>query len=136
MIMDTVLDIDLSSPGIPSLVIRDISEYATFPFLASFDLRGQNSKTAPSKVTYVALSKKAMPLLVDLYLRFKDNIDLYMDGTMETLLSAYSIPIKMKHDCPPSSKFGDDPPLWKTATERFLRIVKDCAVQMKQLDES
>ncbi|KAF8345051.1 hypothetical protein F5887DRAFT_1282803 [Amanita rubescens] len=135
VIMDTVLDINLSSPGTPSLVIRDMSEYATFPFLASFDLQNQNSKTAPSKVTYVALSKKAMPLLVDLYLRFKDNIDLYMDRSMEALLSAYSIPIKMKHDCPPSSKFGNDPPLWKTATECFLRIVKDCAVQMKHLDE-
>ena len=134
--MGTVLDIDLSSPGTPSLVIRDMSEYATFPFLASFDLQGQNSKTAPNKVTYVALSKKAMPLLVDLYLRFKDNIDLYMDRTMEALLSAYSIPIKMKYDCPPSFKFGNDPPLWKTATGCFLRIVKDCAVQMKQLDES
>ncbi len=76
-----------------------------------------------------------MPLLVDLYLRFKDNIDLYMDEAMEALLSAYSIPIKMKHDCPPSSKSGNDPPLWKTATECFLLILKDCAVQMNHLDE-
>jgi hypothetical protein len=56
-----------------------MSESSTFPFLASFELQGQNSKTAPNKVTYVALSKKAMPW-------FKDNIDLYMDGTMEALL--------------------------------------------------
>ena len=133
--MDSVLHIDLSRSGSPSLVIRDLSEYATFPFLASFDLRDQNSKTAPNKVTYVALSKKAMPLLVDLYLRFKDSVDVYMDGTMEAMLSSYSIPIKMKYDCPHPSKFGNDPPLWKTATKCFLRIVKDCVVQMKQLDQ-
>ena len=48
-----------------------------------------------------------------------------MNGTMGALLPAYSIPIKMKHDCPPSSKFGNDPPLWKAVTEYFLRIVKD-----------
>ncbi len=27
---------------------------------------------------------------------------------------AYSIPIKLKYDCPAASKYGDDPPLWKT----------------------
>lgn len=38
---------------------------------------------------------------------------------------AYSIPVKLKYDCPAPSKFGKDLPLWKTATSCFLSIVKE-----------
>src|ERR1700731_2545645 len=38
--------------------------------------------------------------------------------------------MKMKYDCPPASVFGKDPPLWKSATTNFLRVVKECAVGM------
>lgn len=90
---------------------------------------------APKKrVSYIALSKKCMPLLVELYLRFKDEPEIYVNGTLESILSAYSIPIKMKYDCPAPSKFGKDEPLWKTATTSFLRIVKEIATQIKALD--
>jgi hypothetical protein len=135
VVMDTVLSIDLSTLGSSSLIIQDLSEYATLPFLASFEPQAQNSKSAPKQVTYIALSKKTMPMLVELYLKFKDKVDLYTDGTVEALIAAYSIPIKMKYDCPPPSKHGSDPPLWKTATNCFLQIVKECATQMKCLGE-
>ncbi len=39
----------------------------------------------------------------------------------------------MKYDCPPPSKFGKDLPLWKSATTNFLRVVKECLVQMNTL---
>jgi hypothetical protein len=48
-------------------------------------------------------------------------------------LKAYSIPIKLKYDCPPPSKFGKEPPLWKTATTSFLKVVRECASQIKVL---
>ncbi len=41
------------------------------------------------------------------------------------LLQAYYIPIKLKYDCPPASKFGKDLLLWKTATTCFLRSSKN-----------
>ena len=46
---------------------------------------------------------------------------------------AYAIPIKLKYECPAPSKFGKDLPLWKTATTSFLRIVKECGPQLKEL---
>lgn len=49
------------------------------------------------------------------------------------MVKAYSIPVKLKYDCPAPSKFGKDQPLWKTATTCFLRIVKECAHQIKAL---
>ena len=48
---------------------------------------------------------------------------------------AYSIPIKLKYDCPAPSKFGKDAPLWKTATTNFIQIVSNCAQRIKQLGE-
>lgn len=37
---------------------------------------------------------------------------------------AYALPIKLKYDCPPASKFGDDPPLWKTALTTFVPVLE------------
>ena len=86
--MDTIVDIDLSIPGSSSLVIRDLSEYATLPFLAAFDVQsGPKPQSPPKRITYIALSKKTMPMLVDLFLRFKDNVGIYLDGTVESVLS-------------------------------------------------
>ncbi|KAF8151507.1 hypothetical protein B0H34DRAFT_664561 [Crassisporium funariophilum] len=137
VVVDTIVGIDLSTPGSPSLVMRDLSEYATLPFLAAFDVqpssKNQSLQTPQKRITYIALSKRSMPLLVDLFMRFKTTLDIYLDGTVESVLSAYSIPVKLKYDCPAPSKFGKDPPLWKTATNCFLRIVKECTHQVKSL---
>ena len=82
------MDIDLSIPGSPSLVIHDLSEYATLPFLAAFDVQpGSRSQSPPKRITYIALSKKTMPMLVELFLRFKADVGIYVDGTVESILS-------------------------------------------------
>ncbi|CAK5277941.1 unnamed protein product [Mycena citricolor] len=134
IVVETISEIALEASGVPSLVMRDLSEYATLPFLAAFDgPPDPKSQTPPKRVTYIALTKRIMPLLVDLFLRFKEREEIYIDGTIEAVLSAYSIPIKLKYDCPPASKFGKDLPLWKTATSNFLRIVKECVDPIETL---
>ena len=86
--MDTIAGIDLSISGSPSLVIRDLSEYATLPFLAAFDVQpNPRSQTPQKRITYIALSKKTMPMLVELFLRFKADMGIYIDGTIESILS-------------------------------------------------
>ncbi|PPQ88756.1 hypothetical protein CVT25_008626 [Psilocybe cyanescens] len=134
IVMDTIADIDLSMPGSPSLVMRDLSEYITLPYLATFDVQPSSknvSQQTPQKhIMYIGVSKKTMPMLVELFLRFKSSVDIYVDGTLEFVLSAYSIPVKLKYDCPVPSKYGKDLPLWKTATTCFLRIVKECTLQI------
>ena len=77
-------DIQLTVSGSPSLVLSDVAEYSTLAFLAAFDyeeppLPGQSAdKKRPLKrVSYIALSKKTMPMLVELYPRFKDEKDIY-----------------------------------------------------------
>lgn len=89
--MDTITDIDLGVPGSPSLIMRDLADYTTLPFLAAFDVqihpKNHQPQTPQKRVTYIALSKKTMPMLVDLFLKFKDNVEIYTDGTLESILS-------------------------------------------------
>jgi hypothetical protein len=61
-----------------------------------------------------------MPKLAELYLRFKVNNEVFVDETVEAVLSAYAVPTKLKYECPPSSKFGKDLPHWETPTSCFL----------------
>lgn len=96
--MEAVDSIELSAPGVASLVLRDLSEYATLPFLAAFDVQAAPSsatskvpRSGPSRVTYIALSKKVMPLLVDLFLRFKEDAAIYGDGTVEALFAVSGV---------------------------------------------
>ncbi|KAK0441196.1 uncharacterized protein EV420DRAFT_1650111 [Desarmillaria tabescens] len=134
VVMETISAIDLSITGSPSLIMRDLSEFATLAFLAAFDVQMSSGSQIPQKrITYIALSKRTMPMLVDLFTKYKDLVAIYVDGTLEAVLSAYSIPIKLKYDCPPASKFGKDLPLWKTATTCFLRIVKELSHQINAL---
>ena len=87
--METITGIDLSVPGSPSLVMRDLSEYATLAFLAAFDVQptGAGSQMPLKRITYIALSKKTMPMLVELFVQFKDTVEIYVDGTLESVLS-------------------------------------------------
>src|ERR1700691_289176 len=44
--------------------------------------------TRPHKsITYIGLVNKTMQMLVDLFLRFKDSMNIYVDGTLEAVLS-------------------------------------------------
>jgi hypothetical protein len=140
--------IELTEPGAPSHILRDLSEYATLAFIASFDVpqvHGQSSKPftavqAPAsmtpqhkRITYIALAKICMPKLAELFLQFKEKDEVFVDGTVGAVLSAYAVPIKLKYECPPSSKFGKDLPLWKTATSCFLNIVKEIGPKINVL---
>ncbi|KAF8666808.1 C-terminal region of Mon2 protein [Rhizoctonia solani] len=137
-VLDTVLDFDLNLPGLPSLVLTDLSEFATLAFLAAFDVpdinAGGDARKSPRRVTYIGLAKRVMPIVVEVYGRFKATADIYEDGTLNRMLSAYSIPIKLKYDCPAPSKFGKDLPLWKTATTCVLHIIKDSTFELPKIN--
>ncbi|KAH7886558.1 hypothetical protein F5I97DRAFT_1868110 [Phlebopus sp. FC_14] len=145
-VVDAIGDVDLTAPGVASLVMRDLAEFSTLAFLAGFHIPVAQQSTpgspltpvassARKQITYIGLSKKTMPSLVGLYLRFRDCAEIYEDGTLEAIISAYTIPIKLKYDCAAPSKFGKDLPLWKTATTCFLRVVTESASAMSALGE-
>ena len=151
--MNTVGGIELTEAGAPSLILRDLSEYTTLAFIASFDVpqahkhsaepsvatqASDPATTAPQRkrITYIALAKICMPKLAELFLGFKGKDEIFADGAVEAVLSAYAVPIKLKYECPPPSKFGKDPPLWKTATTCFLKVIKEIGPQISILGSS
>jgi len=85
---------------------------------------------------YIALAKLCMPKLAELFLQFKDKDKIFVDRTIEAVLSAYAVLIKLKYECPPPSKFGKDLPLWKTATTCFLKVIKEIGPQISTLSSS
>ncbi|KAF8435407.1 hypothetical protein L210DRAFT_3453035 [Boletus edulis BED1] len=146
-VIDIVQAIDLTEFGVPSLIMRDLAEFSSLAFLAGFhtpptfgSAPGTPVTPVPTstrkQVTYIGLSKKTMPTLVELHVRFKDHAEIYEDGTLEAILSAYGIPIKLKYECPAPSKFGKDVPLWKTATTCFLRVVTESVSALLRLGEA
>jgi hypothetical protein len=149
--MDTVNGIELKEAGTPSLILRDLSEYSTLAFIASFDVPEVQKPSAKlsagasapvttppqqKRITYIALAKTSMPKLAELFLQFKEKDEIFVDEAIEAILSAYAIPIKFKYDCPPPSKFGKDPPLWKMATSCFLKVVKEIGPRIGALGSS
>ncbi|OCF58554.1 hypothetical protein L486_04587 [Kwoniella mangroviensis CBS 10435] len=137
-------DIDTLSPlqSSVSTLISDSQQFSTsqqlndlaeFASLAYFSAGEPSSATGTGtstgvKVTYVGLTKWSMPKMVDILGENRSSPkgkgkEIYEDGTMENVLGAYSIPIKLKYDCPPANKFGEDPPLWKTAMTTFVAVL-------------
>lgn len=85
-----------STPGAASAVLTDLSEYITFAYIAAFESEPEplpvsfGSKprmSAVQKVTYIALSKEAMPHVLWLFQRFKDDIAIYEEGAVERMLA-------------------------------------------------
>jgi hypothetical protein len=98
VVLNAVKDIPLNDPSIVSLVIKDLSAYATLPFLAAFDVPqvmyirpGENapkpSSSGRKRVTYVGLTKQVMPLVVETYTAHAGDESMYSDGTVEAMFS-------------------------------------------------
>ncbi|BEJ02954.1 hypothetical protein CcaverHIS641_0101290 [Cutaneotrichosporon cavernicola] len=95
----------------PSVVLSDLAKYAGLPF------------GAHGRQSYVALCKFCLPTMADVF-EEHDNAALYADSTIEAVLGAYATPIKLKYECPSASRYGDDPPLWRTAMTCFVRVLR------------
>ncbi|OXM81823.1 hypothetical protein C364_00796 [Cryptococcus neoformans Bt63] len=92
-----------------SLVLGNLAEFASLAYV------GVGDQGTGSKMTYVALSKWSMSKMAEVFDKAWKEKELYEDGTVEEMLGVYAIPIKLKYDCPPANRFGEDPPLWKSA---------------------
>ena len=95
--VETIDFVDVSVPLAPSLIMRDLSELLTLPYLGAFDVpipSAPSDATPPARdtrsskrVTYIGLTKAVMPMLLNLFLRFKDDVQIYSDATLETVLA-------------------------------------------------
>lgn len=69
----------------------DLADYANLAYYAGFTVETPPSTTGrtspPKHVTFIALSKKAMPQVVRLAETFKEDVTVYADGTVEHVLT-------------------------------------------------
>lgn len=112
-VTDLIIKASKSDNFSASLVLADLTEFASLAYLGD----------SGGKVSYVALSKYCMPAMAAVFTRVADTAAVYEDGMVDSMLGAYALPIKLKYDCPPSNKFGSDPPLWRTAMTTFARVL-------------
>ncbi|BGP03886.1 Endocytosis and vacuole integrity protein [Rhodotorula toruloides] len=122
-------------PGAASAVLSDLSEYLKFAFVAPFETSPASGMgLGGQRVTYVALAKEVMPHVQWLYRKYSDEPSVYEQGAVERMLQAYTLPMRLKHDCPAPAKFGSAEPLWKTATVNYLKAVRDVVSALGTLD--
>ncbi|KAI8343085.1 hypothetical protein BC941DRAFT_410389 [Chlamydoabsidia padenii] len=144
-VLHVVNSLDMDVDGMAPLVLMDLCEYMTLAFMNPqeqqhrFNAEGETNESSHgggkflqllsnqskfSTVTYIALNKKCSSMVANL---FKDHVKvlaIYTDGVFERIISSYGVPMKLKYDCPPSYKHGDDKtPLWKTASKGFLDVI-------------
>ncbi|BGP27996.1 Endocytosis and vacuole integrity protein [Rhodotorula toruloides] len=129
----TVIKLD-DVPGAASAVLSDLSEYLKLAFVAPFETSPASRMGGGQRVTYVALAKEVMPHVQWLYRKYRDEPFVYEQGAVEHMLQAYTLPIRLKHDCPAPAKFGSAEPLWKTATVNYLKAVRDVVSGLETLD--
>ncbi|CAK9786560.1 hypothetical protein CC85DRAFT_283171 [Cutaneotrichosporon oleaginosum] len=121
-LQSSVVDLVASSSAFgPSLVLSDLAKFAGLPF------------GAEGKQSFVALCKFCLPAMADVFEKH-DVTSLYTEGTVEAVLSAYAAPIKLKYECPPANRYGDDPPLWRTAITCFVRVLQRAMPRLESLE--
>ncbi|KAJ8584238.1 hypothetical protein M405DRAFT_866390 [Rhizopogon salebrosus TDB-379] len=89
-VRDSIADINLKASGVPSLVTRNLRIYhAAFPrCFPCTCLSGNADGNFVSKTSHIhRVSKKVMPLMIKLYMRFTNDIKIYVDGTLEAVFS-------------------------------------------------
>lgn len=141
-VLNAVKVLDMDVEGMAPLVLMDLCEYMTLAFMDPQEqqrLETESNETSPgggkflqllsnqskfSTVTYIALNKKCSSMVAGLFRDHVKTLALYTDGVFERILSSYGVPMKLKYDCPPSFKHGDDKtPLWKIASKGFLDVI-------------
>ncbi|CAG8763007.1 14889_t:CDS:2, partial [Racocetra persica] len=146
-ILEIIGQFDLSFSGVPAAVLENFADYITLAFtkkqmdeklnviygsveqqIAIKEANSSNkhingeiigistSKKSYSIVSYIAFSKTVMQLVKDLFKTYVNDQIVYLEG-------AYSVPMKLKYDCPLSGKYDDNAELWKVASIAFLDVV-------------
>ncbi|KAJ3289665.1 hypothetical protein HK104_007306 [Borealophlyctis nickersoniae] len=132
IVVDGKIDIEGMKGG-PEVLVTTVAGFVKLPFVrgahgtagASGALtNGPNASTdAPKAFTYIALSKKSMQALVELFERYGKLRTLYSSGPFEATIEALGVPMRAKYDCPsPGTK--DSTPLWRSAANTCMTVLR------------
>ncbi|KHN99079.1 endosomal peripheral membrane protein [Metarhizium album ARSEF 1941] len=110
--------------GVPSAMIKEVSEFATLAYKRELGASG-------SRRTYVAMSKASMKFVETLISKHASDKDIYSSGAFSYALSALLKPIALKYDLPVSTKSVQP---WRLATSSVLCILKATLPKLKTLE--
>jgi hypothetical protein len=87
---------DLSPSGAAAALLQDLSSLITLAYASTFDEetgRGGGAAPAARRITFVAVSKRAMKMSVEVFEARKGEMDIFEKGAAEELIKAFSLPV-------------------------------------------
>ncbi|TPX54493.1 hypothetical protein PhCBS80983_g05899 [Powellomyces hirtus] len=128
------LEID-TIQGAPEITITTIAWFIKLPFARRVSTSPSSSSRASTAerppppaekergFTYMALAKKSMQHLVEIFDRYSGIKAIYSSRPFEVVIEALGVPMRAKYQCPaPGTK--DTTPLWRSAANTFMTIVR------------
>ncbi|KAH0524811.1 hypothetical protein TsFJ059_007266 [Trichoderma semiorbis] len=124
-VLDAVKMIRTDISGVPSALIKQVSEFVTLAYDQDYEAQ------PPSKRTYVAMSKTSMQMLEGLVVSHSTDTDIYTSGSVSAALSALLRPIALKYQFPITTRTVQP---WKLATSTVLTIAEATLSKLDDLD--
>ncbi|KAL7932667.1 hypothetical protein V8C35DRAFT_306383 [Trichoderma chlorosporum] len=124
-VLDAVKMIRTDIGGVPSALIKQVSEFVTLAYDQDYESQ------PPSKRTYVAMSKASMQMLEGIVVSHSSDADIYTSGSISAALSALLRPIALKYQFPITTRSVQP---WKLATSTALAIIEATLPKLDDLD--
>ncbi|KZF22311.1 endosomal peripheral membrane protein [Xylona heveae TC161] len=113
--LDCVRMIRKDVPGVPSIIISQLADFVSLPYIKPSPEPGSH------ELTFVALSKASMEILEACIIQHLQDQDIYTSGALLVSLSNLSMAINGKYLW---RLEGKDPPTWKRATTATVSILE------------
>ncbi|CCJ30388.1 unnamed protein product [Pneumocystis jirovecii] len=116
------------------LSLKQLAKISTLAFnknILENTISSQNiSKINKIFSTYIAISKTSFERIELYFSKHSKNILIYEQNAFFEIIHALSVPIKLKHKCPSTSRIGSGELFWKFATLKMLSILEKSNLKM------
>lgn len=132
VILEVVQLLRTDLPGVPSLVLKQISEFSTVAYNSRSHSGSQRKGRIP---TYIALATQSMKIMEVVTLKHIKNLEIYSSGALRAALEALGVPIALKYNfvLTTTSAATKKPSQWVPATKVVLSILQRALPAMDQL---
>lgn len=129
VILEVVQLLRTDLPGVPSLVLKQVSEFSTVAY--NTKLQNKPERKGGRVPTYIALATQSMKIMESVALKHIENTEIYSSGALQTALEALGVPIGLKYNFAPTTK---RPSQWIPATKVVLSILQRALPAMDSLN--
>lgn len=127
VILEVIQLLRTDMPGVPSLVLRQMSEFSTVAY--NTKLHSGSERKGVKIPTYIALATQSMKIMETITLKHIENMEIYSSGALQATLEALWVPIGLKYIAPTTKR----PSQWIPATRVVLSILRRALPTMDSL---